>query len=248
MPCAKSLKPKCFLKMTEAIVLAGGLGTRLQKVVADVPKPMAVVNELPFLEYIFRYLLHYNFKSVILSVGYKHEVIKEYFGDIYLGMTVDYAVEDEPLGTGGAISLSLQQTIGNDVLVINGDTFFDVDLAQLYSKYIVNNADLAIALRQVDDVSRYGAVVTNEKSVMTNYLEKNASLGEGWINGGMYILRKSEFTKISFPQKYSFEKEYLEKLFLNGTIYGFQFKGYFIDIGIPEDYYRAQDEFKKFPY
>ncbi|MEI7597152.1 MAG: nucleotidyltransferase family protein [Bacteroidota bacterium] len=234
--------------MKEVIILAGGLGTRLKEVINDIPKPMAQVCDKPFLDYIFKYLKSYGVTDVVLSVGYKYEVIEAYFGSEFCGINVKYAIENEPLGTGGAISLALQSTQTNNVLVINGDTFFDVDINSLFDFYLKNNADLAIALRSVEDVSRYGAVLINENGVMTDYLEKNDSLGAGQINGGMYVLNKKEFLKHQFETKFSFEKEFLEKDYKSGKIAGLNFKAYFIDIGIPTDYYRAQTEFLEFKY
>jgi D-glycero-alpha-D-manno-heptose 1-phosphate guanylyltransferase len=234
--------------MKEAIILAGGLGTRLKEVINDLPKPMANVNNKPFLEYLFRYLSNFGITNIVLSVGYKYEIIKDYFGEEFLGIKVKYAIEKEPLGTGGAIALSMKMTKTNDVLIINGDTFFDVDINLLFSFYKKLNSELAIALRSVEDISRYGAVVINKYGIITNFLEKNQSIGTGLINGGMYVLNKEHFIKKSFERKFSFEKEYLEKSFKSEKIAGMIFNNYFIDIGIPTDYYRAQNEFKEFKY
>lgn len=234
--------------MNEAIVLAGGLGTRLQKVVADVPKPMALVNEIPFLEYIIRYLSNFGIDTIILSVGYKYEVIERHFGNEFRGVKILYAIENEPLGTGGAISLSLEKAKGNEVLIMNGDTFFDVNINELYDFYQRTNSKTAVALREVEDVSRYGAVIIDDQGVLVDYLEKSASQGQGWINGGMYILNRVEYQKNVFERKYSFEKDYLEKFAGSKLIYGKKFNSYFIDIGVPEDYYRAQVEFVDFKY
>ena len=112
----------------EAIILAGGFGTRLQGVVKDLPKPMAPVNDRPFLTYILDYLIEYQYNKVILSVGYLHEKIEEYFGNQYKTLEIDYAMELEPLGTGGGILFAMSKCVTDNVLVINGDTMFKVDL------------------------------------------------------------------------------------------------------------------------
>jgi D-glycero-alpha-D-manno-heptose 1-phosphate guanylyltransferase len=230
------------------IVLAGGLGTRLRSVVSDLPKPMAPVCGKPFLHYIFQYLQKQGITEVILSVGYKSEVIKEFFGEKYAGINIRYAVEEEPLGTGGGIAQAMAM-IDSDAFVLNGDTFFDVDLADLYSFYKKNNADIALALRRMYHFDRYGTVEVGNQARVLQFHEKQYRK-EGLINGGVYVLNKDLFKKAAeieeqaLPQKFSFEKDILEKHLIALRYHGKEFKGYFIDIGIPEDYNKAQEDFK----
>ena len=127
----------------EAVILAGGFGTRLQSVVADVPKPMAPVNGKPFLQYILDYCIKQGIERVVLSTGYKHEVIFSFFGTQYNTITIQYAHEQEPLGTGGGIQFALQKCIDENVVVLNGDTFFDVDLQALESQHISAQSELS---------------------------------------------------------------------------------------------------------
>ena len=226
----------------QAIILAGGFGTRLQGVVKDVPKPMAPVNGRPFLTYILDYLIEYQYDKVILSVGYLHEKIEAYFGNQYKSLEIDYAVETEPLGTGGGILFAMSKCVTDNVLVINGDTMFRVDLNAFERFFEGKGCLLSIVLREVDDVSRYGSVVIGSNGMITMFSEKQVSSGWGFINGGVYLINKKLFDKYPQPQKFSFEKDLMTKYYTQEMFYGMPSDGYFIDIGIPEDYARAQKE------
>ena len=225
-----------------AIVLAGGFGTRLQGVVKDLPKPMAPVNGRPFLTYILDYLIDYGYQKAVLSVGYLHEKIVDYFGDSYKSLAIEYAVENEPLGTGGAIAYSLSKCSSDNVLVLNGDTLFRVDLAAFEDFHKQKSGLMSMVLRQMPDVSRYGSVHFDNDSRITLFAEKNTDSGEGFINGGIYLINKQLFTKHPQSTKFSFEKDLMEMIYDTEPIFGFRSDAYFIDIGIPEDYARAQQE------
>ena len=231
-----------------AIILAGGLGTRLRSVISDLPKPMAPVADQPFLHYIFLYLQKQGITDVVLSVGYKSEVIKEFFGDKYAGINIRYAVENEPLGTGGGIRQAMS-LIDSDAYVLNGDTFFDVDLKDLYEFYTMRASDIALALKRMHHFDRYGTVEIGNQDRVLQFQEKRYK-AEGLINGGVYVINKNLFKKVEeiedtiLSQRFSFEKDILEKHLLPLHYQGKEFGGYFIDIGIPEDYERAQTDFK----
>jgi len=231
-----------------AIVLAGGLGTRLRSVISDLPKPMAPVAGKPFLHYIFLYLQKQGIADAVLSVGYKSELIQEFFGEKYVGINIRYAVENEPLGTGGGIAQAMS-LIDSDAFVLNGDTFFDVDLAELHEFYTRRSSDIALALKRMYHFDRYGTVEIGNQERVLQFHEKQYR-AEGLINGGVYVLNKNLFKKVEeieetvLPQKFSFEKDILEKHLLPLHYHGKEFKGYFIDIGIPEDYDKAQGDFK----
>ena len=225
-----------------AIILAGGLGTRLRTVINDLPKPMAPVNGKPFLHYIFQYLVKQNITEAILSVGYRHEVIKDFFGDEYLGIKIEYLVEEEPLGTGGGIKQAFQ-LVDDSAFVLNGDTFFDVNLSDLKDFYSRSQCDVALALKALKDFDRYGTVTIDSDNRITHFAEKKF-LKEGLINGGVYFFSKQLFEKIETPKKFSFEKEVFENYDAQLKFSGKVFDGYFIDIGIPEDYEKAQHDFK----
>ena len=229
----------------EAIVLAGGLGTRLRSCINDIPKPMAQVNGKPFLFYLLNYLKHQNIDRVILSVGYKHKIISDYFGDTFLDMSLIYSVENTPLGTGGAISLALKKCNDKNIFILNGDTYFPVSFSKLKEKQNQIGAEITIALKQMKNADRYGIVSMGKNSVITSFSEKINSKNI-LINGGVSILNKEKFEKRTFTEKFSFEKEYLEKIVKQKCIIGISFDSYFLDIGVPESYMKAQIDFKQF--
>jgi D-glycero-alpha-D-manno-heptose 1-phosphate guanylyltransferase len=232
----------------EAIILAGGFGTRLKDVVSDVPKVMAPVNGRPFLEYLLEYLEDHVIDHVILSVGYKYEIIREHFGDQYKSITIDYAIEDEPLGTGGGIKNAFNFVKGYRALVFNGDTMFRINLEKSFEFHFSKSAQFSIILREVNNVQRYGAVETDENHRIVSFYEKGQKFGTGKINGGVYLINKSFFRDHNFPDKFSLEKDCFEKMVDSFPFYAMACKQYFLDIGIPEDYKKAQDDFKEFEY
>ncbi|MFK0445798.1 nucleotidyltransferase family protein [Campylobacter jejuni] len=219
----------------QAIILCGGLGTRLKSIIKDIPKPMAPINDKPFLEFIFEYLKKQGIKEVILAVSYKYEVIQEYFKDEFLGIKIKYSIEKEPLGTGGAIKEALK-FIKNEAYVLNGDTIFDIDLKKL----ILNNSKICLALKQMNDVDRYGTVELDSKNYIKIFKEKEFKK-QGLINGGIYFLNKDIFNDFTLQEKFSFEEflqENYEKLKAKAHI----FDNYFIDIGVPGDYGRFMND------
>ncbi|MCF8304276.1 MAG: nucleotidyltransferase family protein [Bacteroidales bacterium] len=232
--------------INEAVILAGGLGTRLRTVVKEIPKSMAPVNGKPFLEYQLAYVKRFGIERIIFSVGYLRDSIIQYFGDHFKRFNIAYAIEQEPLGTGGGICNALKHVNGDEALVLNGDTMFDVDLRAMADQHHQNKADLTLALKEVDDVSRYGAVYIDDENQIIGFSEKNTETGKGLINGGIYIIKKDIFTRMGLSGKFSMEKDVFEKHLHNLDIYGFASKAYFLDIGVPEDYERAQKEFKRF--
>jgi len=225
----------------KAIVLAGGLGTRLARVTGEIPKPMAPIGSRPFLEYLLDYLIEQGSEAAVLAVSYKWEAIREHFGSVYRGMPLKYSVEDEPLGTGGAIRQALELIPDDEVVVLNGDTLFRVDLGSLANAHRNSMARLSIALKQVADCGRFGRIEVSTDGVITNILEKSTA-GPGWINGGIYMLNRGLFTDFPMPPRFSFEQDLVELNIDRIRPLAFQSKAYFIDMGIPEDYERAQSE------
>lgn len=224
----------------EAVVLAGGLGTRLQSVVNDVPKPMAPIGEKPFLEYILQYLQKNGVSRVILSVGYKWEVIKNYFGNKFENIELVYSVEDEPLGTGGALKKAFELVEENKVYIVNGDTFFNVNLHDLK---LSSNSKLQLSLKQMHDFDRYGCVETDEDGNIVAFKEKEyRKIGN--INGGIYLASKNLFDGFDLSYKFSFE-EFMQQKYSKIGATAKVFDSYFIDIGIPDDYEKAQIELKE---
>lgn len=227
----------------EAIILAGGLGTRLRDTVPDLPKCMAPVAGRPFLFYVINSLRLEGIERFVFSLGYKHEIIEEYLADQFSRLDYQCVIEEEPLGTGGAIQLACQNAEDKNVLIANGDTLFKVTLAALSSLHFGHDADCTIALKPMQNFDRYGAVELNKDNTIENFREKQF-YAEGLINGGVYLLNKERFLNNEFPEKFSFEKDFLETRISNGKILGLLQDGYFIDIGIPEDYNKAQTELK----
>jgi D-glycero-alpha-D-manno-heptose 1-phosphate guanylyltransferase len=235
--------------ITTAIILAGGFGTRLQSVVNDLPKPMAPINGQPFLSYQLNYLKHFGIKKVILSLGYLPEKIKDFYGTNFNGLEVDHVIEKEPLGTGGGIRLAIEKCNEENVFVLNGDSFFEVDLKEFYNLHSENNSEISLALRKVSNAERYGTIEKDNKNRITSFKEKSGSAKEGIINGGVYILDKNMYLSSTPSDKnFSIEKDFFEKQLKTIQIKGFEFNGYFIDIGIPEDYAKAQHDFKGSEY
>lgn len=230
----------------ETIILAGGLGTRLRSVVKEVPKCMAPVAGKPFLWYLLKYLSRFDVSRVILSVGYLREIICKWIDEVKdeFPFEFDYAVEDVPLGTGGGIKLALSRTSDSDVVVLNGDTFFDVDLNALMETHKRLNAAITLALKPMCNFDRYGQVIIDEESGKIQAFKEKEHCREGLINGGVYVICKQESLFCGFPEKFSFETAVLEPQCKLGKLVGVVQNGYFIDIGIPEDYSRANEAFK----
>lgn len=227
--------------MTTAIILAGGLGTRLRSVVADLPKPMAPVRGIPFLTYLLETCYQANINNVILAVGYKHDTISGHFGSHYKTVELNYAIEHEPLGTGGGIRQALELLNDDEpVLILNGDTMFNLDLNAFLEQHLDTEADVSLALKPMHNFDRYGVVEFDETGRITAFLEKMPRL-EGHINGGVYALSPSVVTsRFQLGEKWSFEQAFLEKELHQLNFQAFISNGYFIDIGIPEDFEKAQ--------
>ena len=227
----------------QAIILAGGLGTRLRSVVSEQPKCMASVAGKPFLHYVINYLQGQGIEQFIFALGYKHEMIKAYVDKEYSSLAVDYVVEEEPLGTGGAIKLACSKAKETDILILNGDTIFSVDIQSLSALHEEKKSSCTLSLKPMQDFDRYGVVTIDDEQRINSFQEKKI-YKSGLINGGVYALDVEGFLAKSFPEKFSFEKDYLEMYYQHEPMFGLIQDKYFIDIGIPEDYARAQEEFR----
>lgn len=230
----------------EAIILAGGLGTRLRSVVSELPKCMAPVAGKPFLHYLIHFLQKEKIEHFIFSVGYMHEVIEAYLKENHPDLNYSLSLESEPLGTGGAIKLACSKALEKNVLICNGDTLYKIDCAALSKFHVHQNAACTLSLKRMHDFDRYGVVELNEDFSIKSFKEKQFYTS-GLINGGVYALQVESFLRQTLPEKFSFETEYLEaKLrgsqFESPGLFGLIQDEYFIDIGIPEDYQRAQRE------
>jgi D-glycero-alpha-D-manno-heptose 1-phosphate guanylyltransferase len=221
----------------EAIVLAGGFGTRLRQIVPNLPKPMAPIREKPFLEILLASLSNKKFKRVILSLGFMANKISDYFGGHYLGMELIYSIEDKPLGTGGAIRKALSFCKGDHVFIFNGDTYLDLEVDEVEKLWRHSQHSIIVG-REVADVSRYGQLIVKEGLVIA-FTEKGAS-GLGLVNAGCYVLARNQLDHFPLNLNFSFENYYLKNIVTQLPINVFITKSLFIDIGVPEDYFLAQ--------
>jgi D-glycero-alpha-D-manno-heptose 1-phosphate guanylyltransferase len=221
----------------EAIVLAGGLGTRLRQVVSDVPKPMAPINGRPFLEILLGSLAQKGFSRVVISVGFMAERISGYFGTRFAGLDLSYVVENAPLGTGGATRLAVESCTQDHVFVFNGDTYLDLEIQSLEQCWQAKKKPIVVC-RQVPDTLRYGRLVVDGGCVI-GFAEKGIA-GPGLINAGCYALPADALNNFPLNQPFSIETDYLVPEVVRGRVHMFVTEGDFIDIGIPEDYARAR--------
>ena len=227
----------------KAVVLAGGLGTRLRDAVPDLPKPMAPVAGRPFLACVLDALVRDGYTEIVLSVGYRWEAIAEYFGQRYRDAALSYSVESEPLGTGGAVAHAFAEAglaPRESALVLNGDTFLDIDFATLRSWHARAPDTAGMVLRRVADTARYGSVEVSD-GIVTGFAEKGRS-GPGLINAGVYQLPADIFSRFGLAGRFSLEADLLQRHCAALRVRAWPTDAYFIDIGVPEDYARAQTE------
>ena len=223
----------------QAIVLAGGFGTRLREVVADVPKPMAPIGRRPFLEIFLNTLAAKGFSRVVMSVGYMAHKISDYFGETHAGMKLLYAHEQCPLGTGGGVRLAIEQITTDHAFVFNGDTFLDLESVLVENHWQSRQRPIIVG-REVPETSRYGRLLEKD-GVVTGFAEKGMN-GPGLINAGCYVLGRQQLNMFKLGVPFSLEKDFLIPAVERCEFDVFVTTGAFIDIGVPEDYMRAQQE------
>ncbi|MFQ5769743.1 MAG: nucleotidyltransferase family protein [bacterium] len=228
----------------EAIILAGGYGTRLKAAIADIPKSIAMVNRQPFLNYLLNYLSNFNIQKVILATGHLHHKIESLYGKSYKNIKIEYSIEKELLGTGGGIKQAVRKVSSEHILILNGDTFFNVNLDDMLAIHESNKADLTIALKPMYNISRYGSVKIEGTHVKS--FEEKKRVKFGYINGGVYLSTIHLFDAFDLPEKFSIEEDFLKKFTSQLNIHACISDAYFIDIGIPEDYQKAQIEMRAY--
>lgn len=226
------------LRDINAVVLAGGLGTRLRSVVSDRAKVVAEIHGRPFLHYLFDQLAAAGIRHIVLCTGYMAEKVRAQIGDYYGNIGLTYSAETEPLGTGGALRLARPLLSSDPVLVMNGDSFCDVDLLQFAKDHFENRAAASLALAKVSDISRFGAVDLNLDGAVSSFEEKGSRVGAGLINAGIYLLSREIIASIPDGTAVSLERDVFPGLIGNG-LHGFVSCGKFIDIGVPADYHAA---------
>lgn len=226
--------------MMRCLILAGGLGTRLRSLLKDWPKPMAFVAGRPFLEYLLLYLKKYEITEIILSIAYQGDCIRNYFGHgEQWGLNIHYSYEHELRGTAGALKVARSLIREDDFLVMNGDSFFDIDLSALIRYHQTKGALATIALAIAKDITRYGNVEIDDTGKIVRFSEKRQEKRAGFINAGIYVLRRELLDLIPEGRAVSLEQEIFPRL-VGKNFYGLPFQGYFVDIGVPEDYLRLQ--------
>lgn len=234
---------KTSTSVSSAIILAGGLGTRLRSAVPDLPKPMAPINGRPFLEHQLDYWIAQGIEDFILSVGYKHDIITEHFGEQYRNTSLRYVIESEPLGTGGGLLFAISQARPqkSPFLVLNGDTFFNVSLSVLSEFHYSQQSDCSFSLFRSKESDRYmGIQIAQDGEVLS--LRSGAK--EGLFNGGVYLVNLDSLISCQFPlrKKLSLEDDLITDMkFFGKRLFGLESKGQFIDIGIPKDYFRTAE-------
>jgi D-glycero-alpha-D-manno-heptose 1-phosphate guanylyltransferase len=236
----------------EAILLAGGLGTRLRSAVPELPKCLAPVRGRPFIAYVTDYFRQQGIERFIFALGYKSDHFDDFFRSEFPNGGYAVSLEKVPLGTGGAIRQACGLSIEKTVLILNGDTFFRIGLKALSDFHEEKRADCSLCLRPMTDFDRFGVVELDDEARVSRFREKQYYQA-GLINGGVYALDRATFFQEKWPPVFSFEKDYLEKPTSGGQdcpiagrrLFGLVQPAYFIDIGIPDDYRRVQEEYKE---
>lgn len=223
----------------EVLILAGGLGTRLKSISGDIPKPMMPINGKPFIQILIDKLNKLDFNNINISISYNPEYFLNHFNE----SKINFIIENEALGTGGAIKYAVSKIKEFDyLLVLNGDTLFDIDYNQMLMKHKINEADITIASKIMEKPYRYGTLDIGNNRI-TRFKEKE-EIASGVINCGIYLISKSALSSLPIQSKFSFETEYLEKNTSNLKIIPYISDNYFIDIGIPKDYKKANEYLK----
>ncbi|MCG9898542.1 MAG: nucleotidyltransferase family protein [Hydrotalea sp.] len=227
--------------MQEVIILAGGLGTRLKSAVPTLPKCMAPINGLPFLHYVMTYLQTQKIDRFVFSLGYMSQIIEDWVLEHFAHVNIAFSVEEAPLGTGGGVQAALEYCNQDHVWVVNGDTLFTADLQAQFNFHLQSQSCCTLALKSMQNFDRYGVVKQDAEGRILSFEEKKA-YEKGLINGGVYLLNKKGYFRLQLPKAHSFENDYLNQVVHGGKLFGISHDAYFIDIGIPSDYEKAQHE------
>ena len=227
----------------EVIILAGGFGTRLKSVLKDKPKCLADISGKPFLNYLLDSLIYQGFSHFVFALGYKSEEITNFIKENYPELSVTFSVEKEPLLTGGAIRLAIEKCNKDNILIVNADTYFGINLIDFNKHHIEKKADVTIALKLMENFDRYGSLVFNNEKRITSFEEK-VFQKKGFINCGYIIIKKEILAHLPKNKPFSFENDFLSKIVDTKKILAYTSNSYFIDIGVPEDFRKAQNDFK----
>lgn len=229
--------------MREVIILAGGQGTRLKSITKNIPKCLVKVNEKEFLSYVLKSLENYNYDKIILALGYGQNQIRKFIDLNYSHLNVIYSIENKPLLTGGAVRLASEQIESDSFLILNADTFHNIDLDLLTNYHYSKNSDVTIALKPMNNFNRYGAVEFDKNNQVIKFREKE-NMSFGYINTGYIHVKKKVLLDFDIGVPFSFENNFLKEYVDKIKILSFIDDSYFIDIGVPEDYKKANEDFK----
>jgi D-glycero-alpha-D-manno-heptose 1-phosphate guanylyltransferase len=234
----------------QALILAGGFGKRLRSIVSDVPKPLAPINNHPFIYYQLKYLENYNFQKVYIAVGYKKELIIDFLKKNKFSFDIKLVEENSPLGTGGAIKYFFNiynKYIDDNFFVLNGDTYFPINLLDFLKFHLDLNSDLTIASRKVDSNDRYSSIQLDKENKIIEFQKPNGL--SSMINAGIYIFKKNKVNLIFLQNSnkiFSVEEDVFPVAIHEINCYTKTFDTDFIDIGIPNDYLKASDIIPKY--
>jgi D-glycero-alpha-D-manno-heptose 1-phosphate guanylyltransferase len=232
-------------RLNEAVILAGGKGTRLQPVVADRPKVLAAVCGRPFLAYLLDQVAAAGISHTILCVGYRAQQVQAALGKQYAGMSLTYSREATPLGTGGALRLAQPLTVSETLIVMNGDSFCEVNLRDLWEWHQARQSRATLVLTHMSDTARYGRVSSSTAGEISNFEEKGRTAGEGWVNAGIYVVKSEMVRAIPLECAVSLEHDVFSS-WIGQRLYGYRSRGHFLDIGTPESYGQADALFASY--
>jgi D-glycero-alpha-D-manno-heptose 1-phosphate guanylyltransferase len=221
-----------------AVVLAGGLGTRLRSLVEDRPKVLAEVHHRPFIEYLLEQIMTAGIKRAVMCTGYQGEKVRAEFGNHYQDLDLLYSHELVPLGTGGALRLAFPLIASDPVLVMNGDSYFNADIRDFCNRHTSAGSMASIMLAQVENTGRYGRIEINPDGSIVRFIEKGQDIAPGWINAGIYLFSR-EFIRCIPPYRFISLEEKILPQCIGDKFFGFTYQGEFIDIGTPESYRQA---------
>tara|TARA_B100000941_G_scaffold288307_1_gene264961 strand:- start:190 stop:888 length:699 start_codon:yes stop_codon:yes gene_type:complete len=225
--------------LRKAIILAGGKGTRLDSVSGGIPKPLIEVCGKPFIEYVLEHGIAQGIDHFILAVSYKWNLFMDNYSTNFKDKLISYSVEETPLGTGGAVKKAFLDFDLNESYVINSDTYFKANYNKLYDTFKAHNADCGMMIKEIADTSRYGSIEIDDSNRLTTFKEKSIK-SKGYINGGIYVIKKDTFDKIDSGNKFSLESDLFENYVKELNIIAYKSKNKFIDIGVPEDLLKAE--------
>jgi NDP-sugar pyrophosphorylase family protein len=232
----------CTGSNLDAAILVGGLGTRLRSVLPDRPKPLAPINDRPFVAYLLDQLAEANLDYVILCTGHGADQVRSALGDRYRSLDIEYSQEPAALGTAGALRFAVRHFRSDTVLVFNGDSYCDVDLNAFVDGHRQRQANASIVLTEVSDAGRFGSVETNQDGTIVKFGEKLTTQASGWVNAGIYLIARQLIEEIPPAHAVSLERD-IFPAWIGRGFYGFRHHGVFLDIGTPESYAQAAQLF-----